>query len=159
MESFPWEPSPTISQSNCCWVRPCHPLPLPSSFACPSSGSQHGSRWQWWWQPGWQCLGGTVSPASASRQQAPSLWGRTVAPWWGGWLVGVCKATSSPLLAVGRFSVARARCGSCTPTRCLWDVEEQQQLGPACGRLRQSRLRPSQIYPVHCRELLTQAGL
>lgn len=72
------------------------------------------------------------------------LWGRMVAPWWGGSLVGVCKATSSPLLAVGCFSVAPGSVWLLhTHEVPVWDVEEQQQLGPACGRLWQSRCHPS----------------
>lgn len=116
----------------------------PSSFACPSSGDQHGSRWQWWCLPGRQCRGGTASPASASRQQVASLWGRTVAPWCGGSLVGVCKATSSPHVGRGTFlsgpglGVApahpRGACvarGGAAARPCLWEAVATMLGGPA----------------------------
>lgn len=160
MDSFPWEPSPTIGQTDRCCVRPCHP----PSFACPSSGDQHGSRWQWWCLPGRQCPGGTASPASASRQQVASLWGRTVAPWCGGSLVGVCKATSSLHVGRGTFlsgpgpGVApahpRGACvarGGAAARPCLWEAVAALLGGQPHAPL-------SQKHPLRCRELLTQAG-
>lgn len=134
-------------------MRPCHPL-----LCLSSSGDQHSRRWQWWWLPGRQCPGGTASPASASQQQVSSLWGRTVAPWWGESLVGVCKATVS---AVGRFSVAPWLLH--THEVPVWHVEEQQ-LGPACGRLwqpcwgGQPHAPLSQKHPLRCREASPSQG-
>lgn len=134
----------------------------PSSFACPSSGDLHGSRWQWWWLPGGNVPVGQLPLPLQATASAFSL-GTTAAPWWGGWLVGVCKATGSPTSAVGRFSVALGSMWLLhTHEVSVWHVEEQQ-LGPACGRLWQPRWggQPhaplSQKHPLRCRELLTQA--
>lgn len=58
--------------------------------------------------------------------------------------MGVCKATGSPMSAVGRFSAAPGSAWLLhTHEVPVWDVEERQQLGPACGRLWQSRWHPS----------------
>lgn len=160
MDSFPWEPSPTIGQRDRCCVRPCHPLPLPvpalgTSTAAASSGGA--------------CQGGSVPvgqlpPASASRQQVASLWGRTVAPWCGGSLVGVCKATSSLHVGRGTFlsgpgpGVApahpRGACvarGGAAARPCLWEAVAALLGGQPHAPL-------SQKHPLRCRELLTQAG-
>lgn len=135
----------------------------PSSFACPSSGDLHGSCWQWWWLPGWQCPGGTASPASASGSKC-LLFGGQWRPRDGeDGSVGVCKTTGSPMLAVGRFSAAPGSAWLLhTHEVPVWHVEEQQ-LGPTCGTLWQPcwgcqpHAPPSQKHPLCCRQLQTQA--
>lgn len=136
---------------------------VPSSFACPSSGDLHGSRWQRRWLPGWQCPGGTASPASASGSKCLLFGGQRRPRGGEGGLVGVCKATGSPTLAVGHCSAAPGSAWLLhTHEVPVWHVEEQQ-LGPACGRLwqpcwgGQPHAPPSQKHPLCCRELLTQA--
>lgn len=130
----------------------------PSSSACPSSGEQHGRRWQWWWLPGQPCPGGTASPACTSQQQVSSLWGRTVAPWWGGLLAGSVQSHQQPHFGCGiflsgpGFGVAPAhprgacvgRGGAAAAQLCLWEAVAIP-LTPL-----------SQKHPLRCTELLTQ---
>lgn len=73
-------------------------------------------------------------PCLRKRQRVFSLWGTTAAPWWGEWLVGVCKATGSPVgcgtfLSGPRLSVApahpRGACvarGGAAARPCLWEA-------------------------------------
>lgn len=106
----------------------------PSSFACPSSGDLHGSRWQWWWLPGWQCPGGTASPASASDSKC-FLFGDNGGPVVGRVAGGSVQSHRQPHVGCGTFlsgpglSVApahpRGACvarGGAAARPCLWEA-------------------------------------
>lgn len=90
-------------------------------------------------------------PCLRKRQQVFSLWGTTAAPWWGGWLVGVCKAAGSPVgcgtfLSGPRLDVApahpRGACvarGGAAARPCLWEAVATPLWGSApCTPLSQT---------------------
>lgn len=143
MDSFPWEPSPTISQRDRCCVRPCHPLPLPVP-ALGTSTAAAGS--------GGACQGGSVPVGQLPPPpQAVSKWlhfGRERWPhgvearWW-----ECAKPPAALMSAVGRFSAAPGPAWLLhTHEVPVWHVEEQR-LGPACGRLWQPCWEASPTHP------------
>lgn len=119
-------------------MRPCHPLPLPvPALGASTAGAGSGG-----------CQGGSAPvghlPLPPQANSDCLLFGGER---WGGSLVGVCKATSSALSAVGHFSVAPGLAWLLHTHKVpVWHVEEQQ-LGPACGRLWQPRWGVSPTHP------------
>lgn len=108
---------------------------VPSSFACLSSGDLHGSRWQRWWLPGWQCPGGTASPASASGSKCLLFGGQRRPRGGEGGLVGSVQSHRQPHVGCGTFlsgpglGVApahpRGACvarGGAAARPCLWEA-------------------------------------
>lgn len=117
-----------------------------SSLACPSSGDLHGSRWRWWCLPGWQCPGGTASPASASDSKRFLFGGqRRPCGGEGGWWE-CAKPPAAPCRLWDVSQRLRARCGSCTPTRCLcstWKSSSSALPVGGCGS------PPGGVSPMH----------
>lgn len=143
MDSFPWEPSPTIGQRDRCCVRPCHPLPLPIP-ALGTSTAAAGS--------GGACQGGSVlvgqlppPPQAVSKwlHFGGERWPHGVeARWW-----ECAKPPAASMSAVGRFSAAPGPAWLLhTHEVPVWHVEEQR-LGPACGRLWQPCWEASPTHP------------